>query len=478
MAESYSTSLKLTIIGAGDLAGTWGNVTNANLGTLLEQAITGVQAINISGLTTYTLTNINGALDDARNAVLVFQGGTSACTITCPGGSANKVYAIVNQGSYPITMSASGGSATLVIPGGMTAQVYLDGTNQSGSGVGVYSLLNGVPGDFKVVGTLTAAGETDTGNMSVGGTLSVTGTTTLNGTSTAPTPSPGDNSTKIATTAFVNNITGSLGTMSQQNANSVAITGGNIDGTIIGNSTAAAGTFTTLGGTTITASSQFSGPGTGLTGTAASLSIGGNAATATSATSATTATNATNATNVVSGGTIASNVTATTQSSTDNSTKIATTAFVQAAMQILYPVGSIYTSTVSTNPNTLFGFGTWVAFGAGRVMIGQDGSSFIAGATGGSADAIIVSHTHTFSGTTNTGNANISQNAGVYGNNGTVSGPFSSYAGYGSIAPAQATISDSGHTHTFSGTTASQGSSGTNANLQPYIVVYMWNRTA
>lgn len=292
MAESYSTSLKLTIIGAGDLAGTWGNVTNANLGTLLEQAITGVQAINISGLTTYTLTNINGALDDARNAVLVFQGGTSACTITCPGGSANKVYAIVNQGSYPITMSASGGSTTLVIPGGMTAQVYLDGTNQSGSGVGVYSLLNGVPGDFKVVGTLTASGETDTGNMSVGGTLSVTGTTTLSGTSTAPTPSPGDNSTKIATTAFVNNITGSLGTMSQQNANSVAITGGNINGTIIGNSTAAAGTFTTLGGTTITASSQFSGPGTGLTGTAASLSIGGNAATATSATSATTATTA------------------------------------------------------------------------------------------------------------------------------------------------------------------------------------------
>ena len=283
MAESYSTSLKLTIIGAGDLAGTWGNVTNANLGTLLEQAITGVQAINISGLTTYTLTNINGALDDARNAVLVFQGGTSACTITCPGGSANKVYAIVNQGSYPITMSASGASTTLVIPGGMTAQVYLDGTNQSGSGVGVYSLLNGVPGDFKVVGTLTASGETDTGNMSVGGTLSVTGTTTLSGTSTAPTPSPGDNSTKIATTAFVNNITGSLGTMSQQNANSVAITGGNINGTIIGNSTAAAGTFTTLGGTTITASSQFSGPGTGLTGTAASLSIGGNAATATTA---------------------------------------------------------------------------------------------------------------------------------------------------------------------------------------------------
>jgi len=82
-----------------------------------------------------------------------------------------------------------------------------------------------------------------------------------------------------------------LGTLSTQNASSVAITGGTINGTTIGATTASTGAFTTLGGTTITASTQFSGAGTGLTGTATSLSIGGNAATATSATSATTATN-------------------------------------------------------------------------------------------------------------------------------------------------------------------------------------------
>lgn len=73
-----------------------------------------------------------------------------------------------------------------------------------------------------------------------------------------------------------------LGTMSTQNASSVAITGGTINGTIIGGTTAAAVT-----GTTITANTQFTGSGTGLTGTATSLSIGGNAATATSATTAT-----------------------------------------------------------------------------------------------------------------------------------------------------------------------------------------------
>jgi hypothetical protein len=82
-----------------------------------------------------------------------------------------------------------------------------------------------------------------------------------------------------------------LGTLSTQNASSVAITGGTINGTTIGATTASTGAFTTLGGTTITASTQFSGAGTGLTGTATSLSIGGNAATATSSTSATTATN-------------------------------------------------------------------------------------------------------------------------------------------------------------------------------------------
>ena len=80
-----------------------------------------------------------------------------------------------------------------------------------------------------------------------------------------------------------------LGTMSTQDASSVAITGGNINGTTIGGSTAGA-----ITGTTITANTQFSGAGTGLTGTATSLSIGGNAATATTATTATSATTATN----------------------------------------------------------------------------------------------------------------------------------------------------------------------------------------
>lgn len=89
--------------------------------------------------------------------------------------------------------------------------------------------------------------------------------------------------------AIANTQVSGLGTMSTQNANAVAITGGAIDGATIGGTTAAA-----ITGTTITANTQFTGSGAGLTGTASSLSIGGNAATATTATSATTATTATN----------------------------------------------------------------------------------------------------------------------------------------------------------------------------------------
>lgn len=89
--------------------------------------------------------------------------------------------------------------------------------------------------------------------------------------------------------AIANTQVSGLGTMSTQNASSVAITGGSIDGTPIGATTA-----TTVKGTTITATTQFSGSGTGLTGTATSLNIGGNAATATSAGSVTNSVTFTN----------------------------------------------------------------------------------------------------------------------------------------------------------------------------------------
>jgi hypothetical protein len=162
-----------------------------------------------------------------------------------------------------------------------------------------------------------------------------------------------------------------------------------------------------------------------------------------------------------------------TQSFGDNDTSLATTAFVQAALAALYPVGSIYTNaTNSTNPGTLLGFGTWSAFAAGRVAVGFDSGNALfdtAEETGGSADAITVSHTHTATSTV-TDPGHTHSTASTSGG----SGARTVYeVGAGATAIPSATTGI-----TVGTTITSTGSSGTNANYQPYITVYMWKRTA
>lgn len=165
-----------------------------------------------------------------------------------------------------------------------------------------------------------------------------------------------------------------------------------------------------------------------------------------------------------------------TASSGTNTTQLATTAFVQTALQALYPVGSIYiNATSSTNPATLLGFGTWTAFGTGRVMVGLDSGNAAfdtAEETGGSADAIVVSHTHTATTTiTDPGHTH------PHGVGGAGSGyNYGTYWDSSTISPFDTTSNTTGITATTTNTTT--GSSGTNANLQPYIVVRMWKRTA
>ncbi len=168
---------------------------------------------------------------------------------------------------------------------------------------------------------------------------------------------------------------------------------------------------------------------------------------------------------------------AVTQSSGSNTTTIATTAFVQAAIALLYPVGSVYTNaTVSTNPATLLGFGTWTAFGAGRVPVGFDSGNALfdsAEETGGSADAITVSHTHTATTTsTDSGHTHAISPAAWTTGGGKVEGNSFSFGG--TVSATQSSTANI----TSTTTVASAGSSGTNANYQPYITVYMWKRTA
>jgi hypothetical protein len=189
---------------------------------------------------------------------------------------------------------------------------------------------------------------------------------------------------------------------------------------------------------------------------------------------------------------------AVTQSSSDDSTKLATTAFVQdvadAIKAALFPVGSIYTnSSVATNPSTLLGFGTWSAFGAGRVMVGFNSGNALfdtAEETGGSADSTLPSHTHTATstvtdpshshglmGSSSTGTTRglvEGANRNVQGGDGTPSRGYVQTASTGGENLVETKTTGV----TVATTNASAGSSGTNANYQPYITVYMWKRTA
>jgi hypothetical protein len=158
MASTYSTSLKLTLMGDGDQAGLWGQTTNTNLGTLLEQAITGITSITMSDAN-YTLTSFNGISDEARNAVLVVTGTNNAVRDLIPP-VVEKLYTVVNNttGGYAIRVIGASGTG-VNIPNGATCLVYCDGTN-------FINGLSGTTGNFSVAGNITA-----TGNVSVTGTF-------------------------------------------------------------------------------------------------------------------------------------------------------------------------------------------------------------------------------------------------------------------------------------------------------------------
>ena len=365
--SSYSPNLRIELITTGTQAGTWGTTTNSNYAYIIESAIAGNVSITTASAS-QALTYLNGptsttADNQSVQAILTLNTSTGA-NFAVYAPPVSKQYTIKNASSYTATIynstvigNTTAAGSGVAIPAGKTVAVYSDGTN-------FYTQTNHL----------------------------------INGT-TATTQSASDNSTKVATTAYVDNATGTLGTMASQNANNVNITGGNIAGTAL-----------------------------------------------------------------------SSTVTGSTQAVGTNNTTLATTAFVQAALQAIYPVGSVYiNASDGTNPATLFGFGTWVTVGDGKVLVNQDtgDASFdVLGETGGSKDAVVVSHTHSI---TDPGHAHTyNQYSGGYG---------SGYGNYGAN-PFFINVATSTSSATTGISVNSAGSSGTNANLQPYVVVKMWKRTA
>lgn len=128
MPSTFSPNLRLELIANGEQIGSWGDTTNRNLGSLLEQAIAGTVAISLPDAD-YTLVARNGAVDQARSAVLIFNGVlTAPRNVIAP--SASKVYVVRNNtvGSQNITLKTASGVG-VVIPAGRVSLVFCDGTN-------------------------------------------------------------------------------------------------------------------------------------------------------------------------------------------------------------------------------------------------------------------------------------------------------------------------------------------------------------
>lgn len=138
MATSYSTDLKLAIMATGENAGTWGQITNTNL-NLLQQAIAGFESISIAGgAQTTALTMDNGAISNARNAVIRLTGTITGNQVVTIPNSIEKSYIIINATSGAFTVefkTVSGAGVTWSTTDKSSKILYSNGTDVVDTGL-------------------------------------------------------------------------------------------------------------------------------------------------------------------------------------------------------------------------------------------------------------------------------------------------------------------------------------------------------
>jgi hypothetical protein len=188
MASTFS-DLKIELIGTGEQAGTWGNTTNINLGTALQEAITGSADVAFSsGDVTLTLTNSNGA-QVGRNLRLNLTGTSSGALNLILGAEmqVEKLYLINNTLADAVTVKNTTGTG-IAVPAGKTMFVFNNGTNvvdaityltslETASLVATTADINGGSIDGATLGTNSAITEADIDNININGnTISTTDT--------------------------------------------------------------------------------------------------------------------------------------------------------------------------------------------------------------------------------------------------------------------------------------------------------------
>lgn len=128
MPSSYTPRLRLTLPADGELSGSWGQVVNQGITSLIEAAIAGASTIAMPDAD-YTLTVSSGADDQARSAALVLTGAlTAARAVICP--SLSKQYIVKNTTGQTVTVKTASGTG-VAVKAGATAFVWCDGANVS-----------------------------------------------------------------------------------------------------------------------------------------------------------------------------------------------------------------------------------------------------------------------------------------------------------------------------------------------------------
>jgi hypothetical protein len=240
---TYSTNLALTLLTTGEGAGTWGNTTNTNLGTLLEQAISGYVTQAVATGTDTTLTIPNGATGVARNMFIELTGtGGTNTNLIVPANK--KLYFIYNNSTGAVTVKVTGQTGVSVAAASKVILVS-NGTDI----VQATSYLTTTPSSLSLT-TLTATSATIT-------TLTSTsaGITTLTGTSmnvTTATHASANITTLAGTTATYTSAT--ISNLGSTSANITTLTGTTATYTsaTISNLGSTSANITTLTGTTAT----------------------------------------------------------------------------------------------------------------------------------------------------------------------------------------------------------------------------------
>ena len=238
---TYSTNLALTLMATGEQSNTWGDTTNTNLGTLLEQAISGyvTQAITDGSSANTTITIPNGATGVARNMFIEMTGALTFSTTSLIVPANKKMYFIFNNtsGGFAVTVKVSGQTGILV-PNGKKVVLTCNGTDIVEAHTAIVGNAT-MGGTLGITGTTTAAAINASGLVAmagaatVGTTLGVTGATTLSSTLGVTGVATLGNGAILGTPASgtVTNLTGTASI--------------NINGTV-GATTPAAGAFTSL----------------------------------------------------------------------------------------------------------------------------------------------------------------------------------------------------------------------------------------